>query len=381
MPHSITRSAVSCLVAVALALSAAQAADLLPPNLPDQGVLILRNGQIIEGRIAQDGGQYVVDIPDGQLRVKSANVEVVCKDLNEGYQRKRAMIHVGNVHDHIELAQWCLQHELLGPAAIELADATVADPNNPMIGMLQRRLKMAVEPQTLPDGPGNTMAGPSNDELDRMIRSLPHGAIETFTQTVQPVLMNHCTASGCHGPQSETPLRLFRSSGNKSASRRITQRNLYSALQFVDMNNPLASRLLTAPSEPHGSARYAVFNEHQALQYKRLVDWVSQLSHQPASESPALAVLPAAIEPPPGFFAGTTPQKLPQDAQNARQLPQGGRSQTVRRGASPPVAKSVGEAAPASYNQPADPHDPEIFNRRYAPEQKPPASKDMPLVQ
>ena len=39
-----------------------------------------------------------------------------------------------------------------------------------------------------------------------MLRGMPHGAVETFTQSVQPVLLNHCATSGCHGPQSEIGL-------------------------------------------------------------------------------------------------------------------------------------------------------------------------------
>ena len=107
-----------------------------PANPPDQGILVLRNGQTIEGRITQADGLYVVDLGDGQIRVKPPDVDLVCACLEDGYQRKRAAIQVGNVQDHIELAQWCLRHGLLGPAATELADATVAEPNNPMIDVL-----------------------------------------------------------------------------------------------------------------------------------------------------------------------------------------------------------------------------------------------------
>jgi hypothetical protein len=377
MSHSIARTAVLCLVVLAAGLSAAGAAETSPPVQPDQGIVILRNGQIIEGRISQAEGLYIVDLPDGQIRLKPTEVEVVCKSLLEGYQRKRAMIQVGNVHHHLELAQWCLRHDLWGPAAVELADATTADPTNPMIDALQHRLKMALEPQRPADATGHATVGPSNDDLDRMIRGLPPGAVEMFTQSVQPVLLNQCTASGCHGPQSETSLRLFRASGNKLASRRITQRNLYSVLQYVNMDNPQASRLLSVASEPHGTARYAIFNEHQASQYKRLIDWANLLAHPSTPDAPATVDSPDVVEPPASFLSGSVPQTLPQDARKARQLPATAQSQAVRRGAAP-LAKAVDEAAPASFNQPVDPHDPELFNRRYAPEKKPPSGGTSP---
>jgi hypothetical protein len=381
MSHSITRTVVLCTGILAATLSAAIAAEILPLEQRAQGVVILRNGQVIEGRISRDDGLYIVDLPDGQIRLKAADVDLACRNLEDGYQQKRTAIQAGNVHDHLELAQWCLKHDLLGPAAAELADATAVDPNNPMIDALQHRLKMAVEPQKLTDGTGSATIGPSNEDLDRMIRGLPHGAVETFTQLVQPVLMNHCTSSGCHGPQSESSLRLFRTSGNKMASRRITQRNLYSVLQFINMDNPQASRLLSAPTEPHGTARYAIFNEHQALQYKRLVDWTNQLSHQPASESPSTVGAFGVIEPPSWFVPDGGPQTLPQDPRKPRQLPANAQGQAARRGPAHISGKTVGEASPAAYNQSADPHDPDLFNRRYAPEVKQPSDGTPPSPQ
>ncbi len=34
-----------------------------------------------------------------------------------------------------------------------------------------------------------------------MIQGLPPGSVETFTDTIQPMLLNHCSTAGCHGPQ------------------------------------------------------------------------------------------------------------------------------------------------------------------------------------
>ena len=88
--------------------------------------------------------------------------------MEDGYRRKRAGIQLGNVHSHLELAQWCLRHGLLGPAATELADATAADPTHPMILVLRHRLKMAMEPPPSPNAQAKAISGPSNDELDRV---------------------------------------------------------------------------------------------------------------------------------------------------------------------------------------------------------------------
>ena len=207
MTSWLTRITVVLLNILLPALLACGAEPVAPGASGDRPILVLKNGQILEGRISQSQDGYVVDLGDGQIRVKSAEVDLICNNLEEGYQHKRAAIQVGNVHHHLELAQWCLRHDLLGPAATELADAVAADPTNPMIGALQHRLKLAMEPPAEPAA--KAVAGPTNEDLDRLLRALPPGTVETFTQSVQPVLMNHCATGGCHGPQSSTSLRLY----------------------------------------------------------------------------------------------------------------------------------------------------------------------------
>ena len=231
-----------------------------PQAANGQQLLLLRNGQALEGQINRSGDVYRIALSDGEIRVKAADVEFVCTDYEEGYQRKRAAIPIGSLRDHLDLAQWCQQHKLYDHAAAELADAAAIAPANPMVGFLQRRLQMSTEP--LPDPPKTETSRDnsiSNEELDRMVRGLPHKAIENFTQTVQPLLMNNCTTSGCHGPQSENGLRLQRIPQDLPAGRRLTQRNIYAVLQYVNRDNPLASRMLTVPTAPHGTAKMPSF--------------------------------------------------------------------------------------------------------------------------
>ncbi|MGD0654364.1 MAG: hypothetical protein ABSA16_08485 [Thermoguttaceae bacterium] len=295
-----------------------------PQGTSGEQLLLLRNGQALEGRIIQSGDFYRVICTDGEIRIKAADVELLCKDFEEGYQRKRAAVSTGSLRDHLDLAQWCQQHKLYDHAASELADAAAIAPENPMVGFLQRRLQIAREP--VPDRPKAKTSGDnslSNEELDRMIRGLPHKAVENFTQSVQPLLMNNCTFSGCHGPQSESGLRLQRTALDQPAGRRLTQRNIQAVLRYVDRDNPLASRILTVPTAPHGTAKTAVFSERQAMQYKRLVDWVLQLGPADMPESPATIAnsQPVMAETLLDAASGaTTPHILSQDARKARPL-------------------------------------------------------------
>jgi hypothetical protein len=334
--------------------------------VPVQRMVILRNGEVVEGKVTLYEGTYIVDLPIGRIRIKQADVDLVCSNLEEGYRRKRSVIQVGNVHNHLDLAQWCMRHNLFGLATVELADATAADPKNPMIAALQHRLKMALEPP-LPaekDRKKPLAPGPSNDELDRMVRGMPRGIVETFTQSVQPLLLNNCATAGCHGPQSETGLRFWHIAAGRPSSRRTTQRNLYSALQFIDRANPSASKLLTAAAKPHGTAKHAILGEHQAVQYRRMLDWASQIGRNEATEQPESVARhspPEVVEPP---FDAEAPQRLPSDAGKARPITAANRRRPPRDAS---AAGKKDRATPASFDHRADPFDPEGFNRRYGP--------------
>jgi hypothetical protein len=375
-----------------------------PEGATGQQLLLLHNGQALEGRISRSDDVYRVVLPNGEIRVKPSDVELLCNDFEEAYQRKRAAIPLGSLRDHLDLAQWCQQHKLYNHASAELADAATIAPDNPMVGFLQRRLRITLEPQ--PERPkAETAADDSqpNDELDRMIRGLPQKAVENFTQSVQPLLMNNCTASGCHGPQSQSGLRLQRTALDQPAGRRMTQRNIYTVLRYVDRENPLASRILTVPIAPHGTVKTAVFTEHQVMQYKRLVEWVLELGPADMPESPATIpnsqpimaeTFPDAASP------AIPPHILPKDARKARPLPSvahsgaaAGLSGSARSGKPTmlpnheanqatfiaPISKTNETesstdsesktskikrgAAPPEFT-PKDPFDPEIFNRR-----------------
>ncbi len=184
----------------------------------------------------------------------------------------------------------------------------------------------------------------------------------------------------------------------------MTQRNIYAVLRYVDRDNPLASRILTVPIAPHGTVKTAVFTEHQAMQYKRLVEWVLQLGPADMPESPATIPNnePIMAETfPDSASPATPPHILPKDARKARPLPSAGHSAATagltggaRSGkpttlpnheanqatfqspvSKPDEAESSADpeskapkikrgAAPPEFT-PKDPFDPEIFNRSY----------------
>lgn len=241
---------------------------------PQPGVLLLRNGSIIEGQIIKTGDRYEVRIKDGDLRVRVSEVEFFGRTLHECYEHRSQSISFGQVNDHLSLAEWCLRHHLRAEAARELGHALACDPKHPKIGVLERRLRMTFEESASRESAEPVrLNAASTEDLDRMVRSMPPGTVETFTNVIQPMLLNQCSTAGCHGPASTSALRLMRVAANRTQSRRATQRNLHSVLGIVDTDKPDNSPLLTAPIRAHGTSRAPVFTSRQTLQYQQLVAW------------------------------------------------------------------------------------------------------------
>ena len=359
---------------------------------PQKGVLLLRSGEVLTGTVTPAGDHYIVSQPHAEIRVQSGKVDKLCKDLNEAYEHKRTKIELGKAAEHVALADWCLQNGLLELADRELSYALAADVNYPRIRLLERRLAVArrsAEPAAPHVKPME--AGPTNEELDRMVRGMSGAAVETFTSTIQPLLLNTCTTAGCHLPQTDSKMQLLRIPANSPASRRTTQRNLYSIWRQIDQTNPLASPLLIVPLEQHGTAKAALFSGHEAGQYRLLANWVGEIARGRKPSQPATVAKPASAllqtMPPSGPGRGAEPASAA--------AKEGGSSKAKSQKSSAAIdlvsfdeaaegedqepgatAGAAGESknldsidadnVPVDY-VPVDPFDAEVFNRRYHP--------------
>jgi hypothetical protein len=308
----------------------ARAADPRAASPSENELLFLRNGQVIEGQIARSGDWYYVLLSDGEIRLKASDVELTCRNLGEGYKLKRARLPLDSVEEHLRLAQWCQHQGLLEEMTAELAEARRIDPKNPMVELVQRRLEATTEPQKPVAPAAPAQVSPKPEELDRMVRSLPAGTVEKFTQTIQPILMNNCTTGGCHNANSNSQFHLLRIANTSPPNRRTTQQNIYETLQWVKRDQPEASPLLTVPLQPHGNGKTAVFRDTQTVQYKRLTDWVMEVAGYQKADVPAVA------------DSRSKPKK-----QASSEKPTAGKTESITQ--------------PTSA---ADPYDPEAFNRR-----------------
>lgn len=392
-------SVVTCCAAT----SYAQQGTLAPE--PQDGVLVHRNGEVFRGKITRAGDRHIVALGGGQIIVKSSDVEACCATLDEAYRLRKQHHPADCAQDYLEMAQWCQRQGLLDAASQELVEAKLLDPAHPMIPLLERRIqasRQGVEARgPIAKAPEGRLAF---SELDRVARGMPAGTMESFTQVVQPMLVNNCTATGCHGPGASDTFSLTRVSPGGPASRRMTQRNLAAVLQRIDRNNPSASPLLATPLRPHGSAKGPIFTDRQAAQYQQLVDWVYRVSQMPdMSDSSVMQASHVEREKRPHqasqavFTDPATQADMAAEAPLADQLPAALPTPAKRHSkpqpkvvegplgvSSPelPIAPldrpGVKRGAPPKEFVPADPFDPQIFNRQFFPGESAPAT-NLPL--
>ena len=355
---------------------------------PREGVVLLKNGELLAGTIIAAGDRYDVHLENGEISVKRSDVAVVCRDAAECYRHKRAGIEAGRAQDHLELAAWCIKNGLTESAEKELAAARAADAAHPRIRLVESRLALAreppkSEPAAAPEKPAKQLA------LDRMARNLPEGTMEAFTDTIQPMLLNYCAGSGCHSARAQGGLKLERIHP-KLSGRFTTQRNLQRVLLQVDRENPQQSKLLLAPIRPHGTAKAPIFTNREQSQYKLLALWVYAVTGpRKAAARPTLAErtapllqavpgtrgpqAPEPVEPQPaGGESSLAGQWPPPQVRDGSRIPPSSADQAFTRdelratGILPHEWSNVqygAEAAPDFV--PKDPFDPEIFNRRF----------------
>jgi len=351
----------------------------VPDLAATEGLLILRNGAVLAGRITRAGERYNVVTSDSEIRVDVAAAEMVCADFEEAYRQKLSVIRPGDVESHLRLAQWCLRHRLYDYVAKEAAKVRALDPQHPRLPLIRRELQLALRPrsQTPTASPIQQTAFTEQATDDSIADSLPPGAMERFTSTIQPLLVNSCATSGCHTSESSTAFKLVRLNSRSSLTRRVSLANLKATLAQIDHEDPAGSDLLKLPIRAHGARNAPIFTEHQIEQYRQLVAWVNDVT-KPA--------VPESAEKTQGI--DTLLQQLDGRERQAAEVPPAAEvsndhattgSHVPTAGASldrePPIPgekpsepqKLAPETAREARSLHHDPFDPDVFNRRYSP--------------
>jgi hypothetical protein len=349
--------------AVALCAASGRAAD-------GDEVLVLRNGNVLQGAVARHGDQYRIDMPEATLRVPVDQVERYCRSLDEAYEQRRAS-RVGQSADaHLELARWCLRNGMLEHAAREVLDARTIDPGHPSLPGIGEQLGHLLKARTATPAREKTLdanlatAQPAETAPDRPAEmlevELSEAARAQFARSIQPMLIHSCSTGGCHQPGSQRQLQLDRWALQGAGNAEIVRRNLTSVSALINEDDPPSSPLIQWARQAHGGGSSKPSTPLAPYQAALLMEWLNEaagFTPAPPEESPpeTAPATTAATE----YRRPIPPSNIPGvDAALAAEMD-----------AAFEAAGGETAAADAPAEKPyvpRDAFDPEIFNRRFA---------------
>lgn len=365
------------------ARSAAVTLALLTAGPCAADVVLLHNGGLFEGTVQRTSDAVTVEGDGSYIHLRTADVAHVAESLVAAYEWKRAQMGGDGLIaiDHLELADWAIENHLWEQAARELLDARQSAPTSGRLGLLERRLDEAMRiatimpPQKTPvpseriEALNGTPAAAPDDDFQRP--ALPDGALEQFTRRIQPVLLNSCAISGCHGAEPAGGFAFDVASLRGYGDLRSTERNLDATLRLIDVHQPLSSKLLTIAKGPHAGVT-PIGGQRREEMLQRISDWAHKIALHNAP--PVATEVPATATP-----MTTAAQQLPTAASaQAPAMP----APITPAPVDPTTASAepdweaivaAAEAKPAEIKHgvqlervgPRDEFDPAVFNTRY----------------
>lgn len=328
------------------------------------GVLVLKSGRVAEGRIVQTAGGYEVEMANGRMLVPFRQVQVQATDRRDAYRKLRWNMPAKAAEYHVHLAEWCMSQQLLDLARVELTDALKLEPDNELARGQLRRLEELINPKA-PIHKQREQSKPRTiDGFTRppakSLAGLPPEAAEEFATRVQPILLNKCGNTSCHGGAAGGDFKLSQLPGTGGSRRIYSERNLAQVIEQIDVQRPHQSPLLVIPRGTHGQGGQSVFRGRSgAEQISLLQQWVESVAPKRADETPAESLFASG--------AGARQATERPDPRQSSDLPAAVR-QTRSANAGEPAVPDLLEQV--LRDERPDAFDPDVFNRRVLQERR-----------
>jgi hypothetical protein len=312
------------------------------------GVVVLRNGNVLAGGVRRSGDYYLVEQAGAALQIPVEQVETACSSLAEAYELRRQN-RVGTSADaHLELARWCLRHNLLDQAAREALDARTRDPGHPALASLEVQIRqmLKIEASRRDRVEMGAIAGGSlpnilhDGEPSAGLALTPSTAAQSqFVRSIQPMLIHGCATGGCHQVDSPQQMRLDRWALDGNGNPELIRRNLDAILAQINPEDPASSPVMLRARQAHGVRNNAMSRPLATYQAALLLGWLNEAAGVVPTPPTESAELDAAEE---------TESAQPQDDSR------------------PITGKPIPVLPTSADFTPRDAFDPEIFNRRAA---------------
>ncbi|ODT96570.1 MAG: hypothetical protein ABS79_07940 [Planctomycetes bacterium SCN 63-9] len=374
-----------------------------PGSQQEDGVILLKDGQVVQGTIIRDDEGYLIKTPSGSKRFPRRRIEQTFSTLQEAYQYKASQFPDEDVQERLKLAQWCLAQNMETEARTQLNGILRINPKHIQAkAMLEKldatQVRLAKQRQLDPGvrqaqaTPGDIQGDGSPQELDpaalgrsgAQTRSMASGIAEVpnifnlprptalrlseeFNRSVHPILQRHCAK--CHNERYPGMFQLRQVRSPRDLNRDTLNLNLDATLQLIDPSNPSRSEILTTSLRTHGigKTKRPIFRASNDPSYLKLSQWVENICKplgRDAIQQTSAQADPANVEErfaadrtpnlglpsdDPGASASSIPpsrMNVP-DFQSPRRVPQSP-AQAVAGPNEFPLTNLTGNAAPAS---------------------------------
>ncbi len=292
-PQAMLRISIHLLILLLLALFGWSGSSLAADPIAETGgmnqLLVLRNGNILQGEIVRMGDYYHVVLPHGEMRVPAKQVEMCCASLEEAYLEQRATRTGSTADSHVQLAKWCLRHNLLDYARRELDDARAVDSSHPGAFAIEKQIDQITRAKkhssnhdkTQRKSPGVATPGlVPNNQLTTDLAKIPQSARAQFVRQIEPLLLRNCATSGCHQPHSPQKFRIDRLAMIGRGHPRVTRQNLTAVLEQIDAESKSGGPLLSHAASAHGATPETESAPLDSKKLQLLRQWAKRLATQ-----------------------------------------------------------------------------------------------------
>ena len=383
-------------------------------------LVLLTNGNVLRGFVEQQFGTVIIHTAEGsRLVLSSDRIEKICESIEQALAEQRQGVQKDDVAGHRQLFHWCLKHNLLDDAQLELNQLQAMKLTASELNTLLQQLHSSIErnqqkdkllpaavspPDNLPTpvivppefefaelpaprqtnqssqlglieiapvsfeeagevrGSNSMIAG---HELERIVKRLPNEGSSMFKKRIEPLVFRSCANAGCHDA-NRTAMPLMRLGRGEANPKRMSQQNLYRVLSYVGSGEVETSPLLIAAATPHGGASASPLNI-DSDQYRMLAGWAAGMA-SPASSAGILPAISSHNQEDASLIADTPPidarpltvEVLPR---SNVVTPKSGDSQATGIQPKVPVIPSLEKSHEKFL--PKDPFDPEIYNRQF----------------
>ncbi len=251
-------------------------------SLKEHSLLMMKSGRIVSGQISEGAGGYLVKNPAGSMLVPFGDVVFEAKDMQEIYKKQRNAMKYPTANTHLDLARWCLTNQLIEEAKIELKDAIRLEPkrSEPQL-MLQRLMGKSIKNRpTLNEKIQEAVLSKqmSRSEEATSLTGISREQSAIFVRKIQPVLLNKCGNASCHGSAAKSEFRLTQVRRRYGNQRVSVEKNLAEVLRWIDLDDPVRSKLLVKPEKEHPRQGIVVFSGYAAPKQQKLIQkWVADV--------------------------------------------------------------------------------------------------------